>query len=294
MTLLILGDRAYSSWSLRGWLLFHRWGIPCDSRLVDFTRDVADQLTAFAPARTVPTAVFDDGAVVSDSLAIAEELASRHPEADIWPACSKARAIARTLAAEMHSGFTALRTDCPMNLRCAYTSFVPSDAVRADLARIETLWSHARTTTAPDGLWLCGAYSAADAFFAPVAARIAGYGLPVGVDAAAHVAAHLADPAFRRWRAMSLVGGPDLPWYARDHAQGAWPGPVPLPATAAETGPSVNDTCPYSGDPVTHFLTLNGETYGFCNAFCRDKTLADPEAWPAFMALTPRAVAGLR
>jgi len=290
MTLLLLGDRAYSSWSLRGWLLFHRWNLPYTFRAVPFAeQDVADQLTAHAPARTVPTAVFDDGAIVSDSLAIAEELASRNPGVGIWPTNPKARAIARTMAAEMHSGFTNLRTDCPMNLRCAYTSFAPSDAVRADLARLETLWSHARNSTTPKGPWLCGAYSAADAFFAPVAARIAGYGLPVSPGAQAYVAAHLGDPAFRRWRAMSLVDGPDLHWYARDYDRGVWPGPTPLFARAVDHGPSVNETCPYSGDPVTHFLTLNGATYGFCNAFCRDKTVADHEAWPAFMALLPVA-----
>ena len=93
---------------------------------------------------------------------------------------------------------------------------------------------------------------------------------------------------------MGLVHGPDLPWYARDYTQGIWPGPAPLAARAVDAGPSENDTCPYSGDPVTHFLEMDGAVYGFCNAFCRDKTVADPAAWPAFMALTPRAVAGLR
>ncbi|WP_226779601.1 glutathione S-transferase [Oceaniglobus trochenteri] len=295
MTLLLLGDRAYSSWSLRGWLLFHRWNLPVTVQNVPFEhRDVAAQLAAYAPARTVPTAVFEDGAVVSESLAIAEELASRHPEAGIWPQAPKARATARTLAAEMHAGFTALRSACPMNLRCAYTTFTPDDAVLADLARLEQIWSHARKTSGASGPWLCGDYSAADAFFAPVAARIAGYGLPVGEEAGAYVTAHLRDPAFRQWRAMALVRGADLPWYARDHDQGRWPGPEPLVATSRDHGPAVNDTCPYSGKPVSHFLTMEGETYGFCNAFCRDKTAVDPAAWPAFMALTPRQVAGLR
>jgi glutathione S-transferase len=238
--------------------------------------------------------VFDDGAVVSESLAIAEELASRHPEAGIWPAHARARATARTLAAEMASGFSALRNACPMNLRHAYSGFASSAEVDADLRRIERIWAHARATCGGDTPWLCGAYSAADAFFAPVAARIAGYGLDVAEDARAYVAAHLADPAFRRWRAMGLVQGADLPWYARDLARVAWPGPVPRPAEAVAEGPAVNDTCPYSGKPASHFLTFDGATYGFCNAFCRDKTAADPEAWPAFMALVPRQVAGLR
>ncbi|WP_102109485.1 glutathione S-transferase [Oceaniglobus roseus] len=286
MTQLYLGDYAYSSWSLRGWLLFDRWNIPFATKMVDFNDGaVADQMSALAPARTVPTAVFDDGAVVSESLAIAEELASRHPGAGIWPTDPKARAIARTLASEMHAGFTALRSACPMNLRCAYTGFEASDGVQADLRRLETIWDHARRACAAEGPWLCGPYSAADAFFAPVATRIATYGLSVGAAARAYVDAHLADPAFRRWRAMGLVHGDDLPWYARPCEQTAWPGPAPRPAGAVDHGPAVNDSCPCSGRPVTHFLEFDGRIYGFCNAFCRDRTAADPEAWPAFMAL---------
>lgn len=286
MTLLLIGDRTYSSWSLRGWLLFERWGLPFTTRNVPFDKqDVACQLAAHAPARTVPTAIFDDGSIVSDSLAIAEELATRYPDAAIWPSHPLARANARTMAAEMHSGFAALRSDCPMNLRRAYTSNIPGDAVRADLDRLEAIWTGARETCGSSGPWLCGPYCAADAFFAPVAARIAGYGLQVGNGAAAYVAEHLADPAFRRWRAMAMVRGEDLPWYGRDFPVGDWPGPVPLAACAADHGPSVNDACPYSGDPVTHFLEFDAKTYGFCNAFCRDKTVADPGAWPAFMAL---------
>ncbi|MDE3028488.1 MAG: glutathione S-transferase, partial [Paracoccaceae bacterium] len=193
--------------------------------------------------------------------------------------------LARMLAAEMHSGFSALRTACPMNLRVAYTDFPMTEAVHADLTRIEALWDFARTRFAKDSPWLFGAYSVADVFFAPVAGRIAGYGLKVGDTGATYVAAHLAHPSFRRWRAMGMVDGDDQPNYWRDFARGAWPGPTPLAAQAVASGPSVNTACPYSGDPVTHYLSLSGKTYGFCNAFCRDKTVADAEAWPKFMAL---------
>jgi glutathione S-transferase len=283
---LIIGDRAYSSWSLRGWLLFEAFGIDRTTALLDFSLDsVADQLAAYAPAKTVPTLRTPEGAILSDSLSIAEELASRHPNAGLWPSEPLARATARNLVAEMHAGFGALRTDCPMNLRVAYGDFRPSDAVQVDLRRLKVIWAHARATCKPDGPWLCGDYSAADAFFAPVAARIAGYGLSVSAPAQAYVQAHLADPAFRRWRAMGLVRGADLPWYGRDDAQVAWPGPAPLLASAIATGPSENTMCPYSGDPVTDFLSLDGRTFGFCNAFCRDKTQADPLVWPAFAAL---------
>lgn len=284
---LIIGDRAYSSWSLRGWLLFEKFGLPHKTRLLDFHVDgpLADQMPELAPAITVPTMTAPDGAVVSDSLAIAEELASRHPDAGIWPSDALGRATARTLAAEMHSSFAALRGDCPMNLRTAYTDTQPSEAVLADVTRIETLWHHARKVCHPDGPWLCGAYSAVDAFYAPVAARIAGYNLPVGPDARAYVAAHLSDPAFRRWRAMGLVRGETLPWYAKSYATTDWPGPHTLKARPVEVGKPENPTCPYSGKPPTHMMELDGRIFGFCNAFCRDKTVADPEAWPSFMAL---------
>lgn len=281
---LFIGDRAYSSWSLRAWLLFENFGLKAELSHVDFHEaEVAAQLPADTPARTVPTLICEDGAVIWDSLAIAEELASRHPEAGIWPGDPVARATARSLAAEMHSGFSALRGDCPMNLRAAYSDFVPSEAVLADLRRIEAIWSHALDRFG--GPWLAGAYSAADAFYAPVAARIAGHGLPVGAAAAQYVALHLADPAFRRWRAMGLVRGATLKRYAKTNAQGDWPGPAPLPARAVDSGPSENAACPYSGKPVTDFLELDGRIFGFCNPFCRDKTVADPAAWPEFMAL---------
>lgn len=281
---LILGDRAYSSWSLRGWLLFEKFNLPFKQRFVGFeSKNTEEQLAEFSPARTVPTIVTPDGAVVWDSLSIAEELASRHPDAGIWPADPALRALARNLACEMHSGYGALRNDCPMNLRCAYTSFAPSDAVLADVARIQQVWTHALEKSG--GPWLCGAYSAADVFFAPVAARLAGYGLAVSGVAKTYLDMQLSDLAFRRWRAMGLVKGPDLQRYARDYDLGTWPGPAPLQAKAVKAGPSENTTCPYSGDPVTHFMELNDRVFGFCNAFCRDKTVPDPEAWPKFMAV---------
>jgi glutathione S-transferase len=283
---LAIADRAYSSWSLRGWLLFDAFGLPVRTHTARlYTDEVQQLLTGFFPARTVPAMRTPDGTVVPESLAIAEELASRHPDAGLWPADPAARAVARALASEMHAGFTALRSHCPMNLRVSYSDCAPTDAVRTDLARLELLWSWARRQTGAQDAWLCGAYSAADAFFAPVAARIAGYNLPVGAEAAAYVAAHLAHPSFRRWRAMGFADGADQDFYRRDYPRRPWPGPAPLAARPVDTGPSVNATCPYSDKDVTHFLETGGRIYGFCNAFCRDKTVADPQAWPKFMAI---------
>lgn len=281
---LAIGDRAYSSWSLRGWLLFDAFGIRVKTHLARLYSDkLPTLLTGYAPARTVPAMRTPQGTVVADTIAIAEELASRHPDAGIWPTDPDARATARMLSAEMHAGFGALRSHCAMNLRVSYADCTPTDAVLADLARIEALWSWSLDRSG--GPWLCGGYSAADAFYAPIAARIAGYGLPVGAQAAGYVAAHLAHPSFRRWRAMSLIDGADQPAYARDYPRRDWPGPAPLAARAIATGEPENAACPYSSAPITHLAEVEGRVFGMCSAFCRDKTVGDPAAWPAFMAI---------
>lgn len=283
---LVIGDRAYSSWSLRGWLFFDAFGIPVKlHRARLYTDELPTLLKQFHPARTAPTMRTPEGAVVPETIAIAEELATRHPEAGLWPRDPKARAIARAVSAEMHAGFTALRSHCPMNLRVSYTDCAPPEAVLADLARLDTIWAWARRETGSKTPWLCGDYSVADAMFAPVATRIATYNLPVTPAAMDYVTAHLAHPSFRRWRAMGMVDGADQEFYRRDYPTRPWPGPTPLPARAVDGTDTENSLCPYSGTPVTDALELDGRRFGFCNAFCRDKTVADPEAWPAFMAI---------
>jgi glutathione S-transferase len=284
---LFLGDRLYFTWSLAAWLMFENFGLSDQVKTTVFAADAAigPALAEFPPARTVPTLITEEGAVVSDSLAIAEELASRYPNAGLWPTDPLARATARTLAAEMHSGFYALRGDWPMNLRLAYQAQTPPDAVAAELARLDLIWGAARARFASQGPWLCGAYSLADAIFAPMAARLACYDFPMSEVSRAYIAAHLADPGFRRWRAMGLAKETAIPEFDRNFARRPWPGPTPLPAKAVETGPSVNPLCPNSGKPNTHFMEVGGRIWGFCNPFCRDKTVIDPEAWPKFMAL---------
>mmetsp|Transcript_19891 Transcript_19891/g.61558 ORF Transcript_19891/g.61558 Transcript_19891/m.61558 type:complete len:300 (-) Transcript_19891:196-1095(-) len=294
--LLAIGDRTYSSWSLRGWLLFEAFGLPVKTTMVGF-RDgtVAEKLKelGFAPAQTVPALKIEDGVVLGDSLAAAEELASRHPDL-LWPADARLRAVGRSLAAEMHSSFTHLRSDCPMNLRTAYEETPISDALARELKRLDAIWAWAREEAAQEGPWLLGSqYSIADAFFAPVAARVAGYGLPLSDAALDYVHAHLAHGPFRRWKAMAAADrGPELPWYAKPHLQTIpWPEPPSLrKATAVDdkdpaASASENTLCPYSGEPATHFLQIDGRVFGFCNAYCRDKTVADPTAFPRFTAL---------
>lgn len=282
---LLIADKSYSSWSLRGWLSFRAFDIPVT---VETTRMYCDQfrldLEAFAPGnRTVPIVRTPTGGLLTDSIAIAWHLDRAFPDKGLLPDDPTARATAMSLIAEMHSGFTGLRGACPMNLRTGWEGFAVTDAVRSDLERLERVWGAALETHG--GPWLCGRYSLADVFFAPVATRILTYGLPVSDQALAYAQAHVAHPAFRRWRAMGLVEGAEQPAYEMGLPRRAFPAPEPLTAHAVDHGPSENAACPYSGKPVTDFLELDGRIFGFCNPVCRDKTMADPEAWPNFMGI---------
>ena len=221
---LYIGDRMFSSWSLRGWLLLEQFSIPFRLHEVGlysgaFARDMA----ALAPARLVPSLRLpEENITISESLAIAETLAERHPQAGIWPAAAASRAVARWLCAEMASGFAALRAGCPMQLHSVWDGFAPSAEVRADLDRLQQLWAHARNIGGAEDGFLFGAYCAADAFFTPVAARIVGYRLPVSPGARRYCRHLLSGPAFKRWRAEALKDRydplphdqklPRLPW----------------------------------------------------------------------------------
>ena len=226
---LLLGDRSYSSWSLRGWLLFEKFGISRKEQYSTmYTEQFHADVSAFFPARTVPALRLESGLVISDSLAIAEELASRHPEAGHWPKDPDHRAIARHLAAEMHSSFGALRDHCPMNLRTAYTDCTPPQGVLDDLTRLETLWSWARAKTQSATPWLCGEYCVADVFYAPIAARIVGYGLLSYLQDPSYVESHMADSDFQRWRALGLTEGIHQAAYDLPYPQIDFPVPTHL------------------------------------------------------------------
>lgn len=203
---LYIGDHAYSSWSLRGWLLLDAFGIGFQQRYAHMRTEAFEDLRAeMAPSRLVPALKVersDESFIVWDTVAMAETLADLFPDAGHWPDGVAERATARSLVAEMHSGFTALRSACPMNMRRAYAGFDVSESVQADLTRLTDLWGHARSMS-PEGPFLFGAFSAVDAFYAPVASRIATYGLPLGSTDAAYVAAILAHPSVQRWIAMA-------------------------------------------------------------------------------------------
>lgn len=224
---LFLGERRYSSWSLRAWLACRAAGLAFREVPVALYGDgrapLEQQLAAVAPARTVPVLLTSEGAPLRDTLAIAETLAERCPDAGLWPADPVARGHARSMVAEMHAGFAALRNECPMNLGAAWSGYAPSSAVRADLDRLAELWDAAPGET---GGWLCGGYGLADIFFAPVAARVATYDLPLPPPAAEYVARQLAHPAFVEWRRAALAEPqPDPVPHRPGLPERPWPGP---------------------------------------------------------------------
>lgn len=222
---LYIGDRTFSSWSLRGWLLFEKFGLDFNTHLVGlYAGTYRDELAHLAPARTVPAMKTPEGYVLTDSMAMAETLVERHPDVDLYPRDGAARALARTISHEMHSGFMALRDACPNMITHVWDGFAPSEGVLADLARIEELWALARQRHGQNGPWLFGDYSIADVFYAPVAMRITAYDLPVSDAAQSYVNAHLADPAFLKWRADSRSETYD-PWpYPLKLGRKPWPG----------------------------------------------------------------------
>ncbi len=287
---LFIGDRLFSSWSMRGWLMLEKFGLPYRSHMIGlYSGTMAEDMKPLAPARLVPALRLPDGTVVGESLAMAETLAELHPETGLWPKDPAARATARWLCTEMVAGFGALRRQCPMQLKQCWQGFAPSTETRTDLARIETLWAHARDVSGADSGPIFGHYSLADVFYTPVAARIIGYGLPVAEVNRKYCLDLLSDVSVRQWRAMGLTVNYDPFPYPVDLPSEPWPIAGSLQAKAVNGNMSINDACPYSGKAITAVLELNGQRWGFCNQFCRDKTVADPGAWPKFTEMT-RAV----
>lgn len=228
---LYIGDQSFSSWSLRGWLMLEKFDLPFNTHLVGlFDGTFQKDMAALAPARLVPVIKTPEGTVIGETMAIAEELNSRHPEAQMWPTDPAARAFARWMSAEMHAGFSALRSECPMQLLHQYVGFAVTATLQADLDRLQVLLGKARSEFGAAGPWLFGPYSLADAFFAPVVARIAGHNLPVCPTLKAYVATTLADPAFQQWRALGLTKSYEPVPYAMDLPTLPWPSAAPLPA----------------------------------------------------------------
>ena len=202
---IILGNKAYSSWSLRGWLMLEVTGAPFDETVIPLDRPESKAaILAQSPAGRVPV-LKADGLTIWDSLAIGEYLAERFPDAGLWPADVEARAIARSVSAEMHAGFEALRRDMPMDLKQDRPGQGHTPEALADAARIAEIWAECRDRFGAGGPFLFGDFSIADAMYAPVVTRLRTYGVPLDAGAAAYVAAVLDWPAMRRWKEAALA-----------------------------------------------------------------------------------------
>jgi glutathione S-transferase len=200
-----IGNKNYSSWSLRGWLALAQTGAPFEEVMIPLDRpDSAERIRAVTHAGRVP-ALRDGDFLVWDSLAICEYLAERYPEAKLWPADPRARAVARAVSAEMHSGFAALRTSMTCNIRRKPAPITVGDDVRADIARILEIWSQARARHAHEGDFLFGPFTIADAMFAPVVTRFRSYAVPLDGVAAAYAQAIWSHPPMKAWEAAALV-----------------------------------------------------------------------------------------
>ena len=201
---LVIGNKNYSSWSLRPWLALAHIGATFEEELIALDQpDTASKIAALSPAGRVPILI-DGTTTVWESLAILDYLAEKFPGAGLWPADPVARARAKSISCEMISGFRALRNACPMNLRREPRPLSIDEDTRHDVARILAIWGEARRTFGAGGPFLFGAFGAADAMFAPVATRFRTYAVEADPVAEAYVAAiHDFEP-FQRWKAAAL------------------------------------------------------------------------------------------
>ncbi len=204
---IVLGNKAYSSWSLRGWLMLKLTGAPFDEVVVPLNRpETKAAIRAHSPSGRVPT-LKAEGLAVWDTLAIAEYLHERFPEAGLWPEDPAARARARSVTAEMHAGFPALRARLPMDLKREPPGpgggIAVDRTVAGEIARIVAIWSDCRTRFGGTGNFLFGRFGAADAFYAPVATRFVTYGVALEDAAADYRDALVTRPDLRQWIAAA-------------------------------------------------------------------------------------------
>ncbi|MET0221864.1 MAG: glutathione S-transferase family protein [Tardiphaga sp.] len=203
---LVIGNKNYSSWSMRPWLALKAAGIGFNEVFVPLYTDSADKqrILDYSPAGKVPILV-DGDITVWDSLAIIEYAAERFPDANLWPQDRAARAHARAISAEMHSGFMALRRECGMNLHRPVAAKPLSDEAQGNIARVQEIWTDCRARYGATGPYLFGAFSAADAMYAPVVHRFLSFAIAVTPPVRAYMDAMQAQPAFRQWTAEALA-----------------------------------------------------------------------------------------
>ena len=220
MYTLYIGNKNYSSWSLRPWILLSELQIPFTEELVPFEDHGSwKKFREFSPTGLVPC-LYDHDVVVWESLAIVEYLAEKHPQ--VWPADTKARAWARSATAEMHAGFNAIRGECPMTVGLRIRLHNQTDALRADLKRLAELWQQGLDTFG--GPFLTGdTFTAVDAFFAPVCFRVQTYSLPMPEPANDYVSRILQCPSMHAWTKAALTETFREPSHEDEiHALGEW------------------------------------------------------------------------
>ena len=196
---LVIGNKNYSSWSMRPWVLMKQLGIPFTEKKLRFNSNEWNaEIERWSPSRLVPVLWRGDQAVW-DTLAISETLHEWYPGSGVWPKDAQARAFARSASAEMHSGFRDLRSSMPMNIRASYPGKGMKPEVQANIDRIESLWAEARGRFGAGGPFLFGSFCAADAMYAPVVTRFRTYAVRLGPEAQRYCDAMLAAPGVRAW-----------------------------------------------------------------------------------------------
>ncbi len=205
---LVVGNKNYSSWSMRPWLVLKKSGAAFEEIVIPLDRpETRAEIFKHSPSGFVPT-LKDDELTIWESLAICEYLAEKLPDANLWPKDPSARAIARSVSNEMHSGFSALRTNMPMNVRGNLPGKGRAPGVQEDINRISAIWRDCRTRFGQNGPYLFGAFSIADAMYAPVASRFVTYQVDLDADAKAYVNTLWSDPAMAAW----VEGARREPW----------------------------------------------------------------------------------
>jgi len=201
---LVIGSKNFSSWSLRAWLALEHVGAPYQEIFISFgDPDWREQIKRCSPSGKVPYLI--DGTLgIWDSLAIVETLNELFPEANLWPSDLAARAFARSVVAEMHSGFTALRSNMPMDLQEHAPGKGHTPEALADAERVQEIWRECRARFGASGPYLFGAFSAADCFYAPVVFRFLSYGVPRDTNAQRYCDAILAHASMKKWREAAL------------------------------------------------------------------------------------------
>lgn len=219
---LVIANKNYSSWSLRAWLMLKHVGVSFQEVVVPLrTPETRAAIMRYSPSGKAPCLV-DGDVTVWESLAIGEYLAERFPQAGLWPADAGARAVARSIANEMHGGFIPLRRAMPMNMRASLPGYGRADGVQEEINRIEAIWRDMRSRFGAGGTMLFGTFTIADAMFAPVASRFRTYGVTLSETAEDYAEALLALPAMQEWAAAAEAE----PWMIPDLEKGGANGPV--------------------------------------------------------------------